>query len=390
MTPSDCAATVKWESDQSQATLHWGTDESVGIAVSSTAVDGMHQVVLSDLAPSTRYYYRVDDGGTGTVQSFITGGDAQTPFKFIVVGDTRNNPAILRGLLELAETYAPDFMIQLGDFVDNGGDQDQWDAYWDALSVISPRLPIAPTMGNHEFVFGRSRFERYFDNVMASGETAGRYTFVYGNTLFIMVDISQSYADGSDQQAWVETQLADAQDAPGIAHVVVMSHYSSYSAANHGSDLSTKRYRNSLSPLFEQYDITAHFGSHDHNYQRNVVNDVTYFVTGGGGADLYSLDDEPWSIAQAKLHHFLLVEVVGELVTVTAVGTDGAVIDTWSVTENYGTDETGEPWPSVCDAIPGDDDDDDTTPPDDDDDTAPPDDDDDDTGGCGRSTSIFL
>jgi len=52
------------------------------------------------------------------------------------------------------------------------------------------------------------------------------------------------------------------------------------------------------------------FNGHEHNYERNEVNGVTYVVTAGGGAPLYPMQErEPTQVAFALEYHFVLVEI---------------------------------------------------------------------------------
>jgi acid phosphatase len=85
-------------------------------------------------------------------------------------------------------------------------------------------------------------------------------------------------------------------------------------------------------PIFERYRVALVLNGHDHNYQRYTSRrDVTYIVTGGGGAALYPVRSDcretPARAAAARRHHFTAVQIAGDSMTVTAVAAGGAVLD---------------------------------------------------------------
>lgn len=76
--------------------------------------------------------------------------------------------------------------------------------------------------------------------------------------------------------------------------------------------------------------------SHDHNYQRFTVGSTAYVVSGGGGADLYALDDCPEGSPQRlaandQEHHFLSVEAADTEMLIQAIDTQGRVLDSFSL-----------------------------------------------------------
>ena len=84
-------------------------------------------------------------------------------------------------------------------------------------------------------------------------------------------------------------------------------------------------------PVIERHRVALVLNGHDHDYERfTSPAGVTYVVTGGGGQTVFPLlpcSDTPPENARADQHHFTGVEVTANTLTVTAVDTDGAVID---------------------------------------------------------------
>jgi hypothetical protein len=61
------------------------------------------------------------------------------------------------------------------------------------------------------------------------------------------------------------------------------------------------------------------FAGHVHNYERHEHGDITYFVTGGGGAHPYLIKRRPTDPFQGKEinYHYLLCEVERGTMTIT-------------------------------------------------------------------------
>ena len=87
--------------------------------------------------------------------------------------------------------------------------------------------------------------------------------------------------------------------------------------------------REALAPLFEQYGVDVVFTGHNHNYERNEVNGVTYIVTGGGGAPaLYKTEEsELTREAFEVVYHFVLLEIDGNHLEAKVTSNQGRILD---------------------------------------------------------------
>ena len=61
-------------------------------------------------------------------------------------------------------------------------------------------------------------------------------------------------------------------------------------------------------------------------YQR-FVDDFVQVTSGGGGKELYVLEDHPLLAKAKREHHFCLMEVSGPKLTLQAIGNDSGVMD---------------------------------------------------------------
>ena len=103
----------------------------------------------------------------------------------------------------------------------------------------------------------------------------------------------------------------------------VLFHEGPFSVGPHGPTPEALRY---LHPLFARYKPRAVFCGHDHLYYRTTRDGVTYFVTGGGGAPLYT-PDRAAQVAVAgdvysSVHHIIRCDVDGPRVTFTVIALD--------------------------------------------------------------------
>ena len=84
-------------------------------------------------------------------------------FTFVVAADPESKATepkrsrIHRGVLHLARSKKPRFIVYAGDLVDQGNAQDDWDSFWSDLLNTTPQrsiassIPIYAARGNHEY-----------------------------------------------------------------------------------------------------------------------------------------------------------------------------------------------------------------------------------------------
>jgi hypothetical protein len=209
------------------------------------------------------------------------------------------------------------------------------------------------------------------------------YSFQYGNTYFIALDVDVVYYAGSDQYRWLEDQLEYAKSQPSIKHCIVHAHFPPFSCSNHGEDKDVIAFRRAMVPLFQEYDIDLYMSGHDHTYQRSVVNGLTYLVTGCASGRLYDCDPRDWTVVCEKTANYSYIEIDGTQISVEARRPDNSVIDSFIIDHDFhnSDDDTGDDDDDNDDNDDNDTADDDFAPPTDDD--AADDDNDDDSGGCG-------
>lgn len=327
--------TVMWELDEeraAQVTL-MGPD---GTRTQRAVAARIGEVRIDELAPSTRYRYRVSVGDRSWNGEFATAPPvgSDVAFSFAVVGDSRNGVQYHRRVVDRIAQEDPDFILGTGDMVDEGFRQDQWQQFFDIENRLLRDNVFFPALGNHDRQ-GKGRtadsYRTYFSVPENGGDSERYYAFTYAASRFLVLD-SNAYSFAlTDQTAWIERELVATRQDPEIRHIFVVMHHPPFSISLHGGSVDL---RERWTPLFEAYGVTAVFSGHDHVYERAEHNGVRYFVSGGGGAPLYPRRPNPNAVDLEavkkfeRVFHFLRVAVNGKMVEVHAIRSDGTTIET--------------------------------------------------------------
>ena len=294
----------------------------------------LHEVEITGLEAGRRYQYRVEAEGEVANGEFATAPAGNSPFSFIVFGDSRSNAPSHRRVVERVRREVPDFLLGTGDMVNEGASEADWQQFFDLEREILAENVLYPSLGNHDRQ-GRGRtadnYRQYFSLPENSPNPERYYAFTYGNSRFLILD-SNSYSFAlSDQTAWIEQQLQASRLDKAIAHVFVSMHHPPFSVSLHGGQ---SELREAWTPLFEKYQVAAVFSGHDHVYSRAERNGVKYFVSGGGGAPLYPRRKTPTEIDLTatryfeRTNHYLRVHVIDRTVEIAAVRADGSLVET--------------------------------------------------------------
>ncbi len=247
----------------------------------------------------------------------------QGRFTFVVLGDNRSGDDTYRKIVSLAMERKPDFIINTGDMIAKPGNKNDWTNFWALSRPIT--VPYFLTVGNHDanprMPFSEKTFKEQVD--LPGNELY--YSFVAGNSLFIVLD---SYMDdqekriGGEQFKWLETVLANTAQR----HKFVFLHHPLYTdpGKGHHAHDSLDRYpeiRDRLESLFAKFKVDAVFAGHEHYYQRRIVDGIVHVITGGGGAPVYDKEED------GGFFHFVRVTVDGDTVSGEVIDINGKVRD---------------------------------------------------------------
>jgi len=317
--------------------------------VESQSPGTMHEIQLSGLEPETPYLYRVtlnDASGVQTQSDILTFQTAvlpETPYAFVVIGDTQANPKVISTLQKMAFSLRPNFEIHCGDTVNTGPDKNEWvNELLAESNVLMSRAPLYPTIGNHEK--NHSLYYQYFS--LPKPEYC--YTYTYGNAQFFVLDTNKPVGPGSDQWKWLDEELTKSKATWKFCyhhHPVYSSDENDYGDTYKGpSTFGDMRVR-PLAQLYEKHHVDVVFCGHIHVYERtwpisggkvDEANGVTYITSGGGGGGLEAATpSRTWFQKRFYAgHHICYVTIHDRTLQLQAFDLEGRLFDQLDLTKH--------------------------------------------------------
>jgi len=280
-----------------------------GSSITTTAFEGLYCTAeIRNLEPGTRYFFRVLDGLGGATSewwfqtialdqevTFAFGGDSRRPYEDAGVpfAELRGKPDAAANWPQMrdfitsgAAAKNPDFMLFLGDFVNNGDSQSQW-SHWlnawqeNAVSPAARMIPIVPVIGNHEM--------GTHPDVNSSYEWCMRQFAMPGEDPWFALDFpnlhltvlaatfrqvssgnawSKAEAEIEAQQAWLEADLSS-EAATGAAWQLVAFHANYFGCYVSGTGYPSDAYLQAWTKLFQDSGVDLVMMGHTHNYTRS-------------------------------------------------------------------------------------------------------------------------
>lgn len=248
-------------------------------------------VTADNLHPDTVYYYSYfRNGAWSETYSVRTPGDTLTAL-FVSdaqlgrSGDWHKKEVLLHDvagwdttLTEAMQSH-PEIALCLsaGDQAEIGFSEQQFRLFLAPQALRA--LPIATTIGNHEFYF--PYLNLHFAHPNRFGGSAVHslgdepYYFEKGNVLFIVLDSNNSFS--LDQEAVLEKAVGA---YPDTRWRVVMMHHSLYSCED-TPDEGPMHLRKVFAPLFKKYGVDLVLSGHTHRYSRSKPIDGITYLEGG-------------------------------------------------------------------------------------------------------------
>jgi hypothetical protein len=161
------------------------------------------------------------------------------------------------------------------------------------------RMRVFPVLGNHEFTGDAQQDLDHWWSNFPELRKRRWYSVQFGSRVYLLaLDSDASLLPGSDQAAWIAKQISGVPAS--IDFVIVSLHHppvadmQTHIEVDHNprpNEISLRDYLSQVSRTSNaSFLVTA---GHIHNYERNVVNGVTYLVSGGGGAPPYFVERAP-------------------------------------------------------------------------------------------------
>ncbi|MDP8990938.1 MAG: metallophosphoesterase [Acidobacteriota bacterium] len=250
--------------------------------------------LFAGAALSAQPTFRVEDKELRSPLTLIAYGDQ----RFTDPADTRRtNPRIRLWLVKQIAKERPDAVIMNGDVPLAGNVLNDYAVFQSETKAWRDlRLHVYPTLGNHEFVGeARQDLENWWSTFP---EMRGRrwYSAQLGSRIYLLaLDSDTSLLPGSEQARWIEKQIAELPAS--VDFVIVSLHHppvadvQTHIEVDHNPRPNEIALRDYLSKAARSSHASFLVSAgHIHNYERNVVEGVTYLVAGGGGAPPYFVE----------------------------------------------------------------------------------------------------
>ena len=420
---------VRWRTDGFTDTkLSYGTAiDSLDTTVEITTPTNEHEVRITGLDSGTKYFYVI-----GNSAKTLAGGDAdyffktspptgsKQPVRIWVIGDSgqcaidqdgcNQATAVMDEYLEWVAANggnAADIILMLGDNAYNDGtDSEYTRGLFEPFAKVLRNHVLWPVPGNHEFGASDSPSQSgpYYEAFtlptaaeaggVASG-TEAYYAFDYANVHFVALDshdtnrnappspqtnICPGDGRGGAMYNWLCEDLASTtQD-----FIVSFWHHPPYTRGSHNSDSRLDSggrmhdMRERFVPMLEHYGADLNLTGHSHSYERSVLIDGHYGLSGtyrravhakdatsgspasGGYAkdagsnqgSIYTvmgsssknqggLSRHPVMIYAENIEGSVVVDLDGSRMDAYFIRNDGAVNDRYRLTKNIDSDDDG-------------------------------------------------
>lgn len=288
--------TVMWEMPESKEnSLEYrkkGTDTIYTVPASGKALAGnrgikngtVYTAELTNLEKGTAYEYRTREENRVSSWYPLATDDGGT-FKVIVTSDSQSSDySDWKNLIRHAADDHQDaaFMIALGDLVDNGDDEYQWQTWFDSTKDILSRIPVAPALGNHEaYSLGWKEHmpDRYLThfNLPDNGNRDFKnhyYSFDWGDVHFTVLDTSLNEEKEwmpdlyEKEKVWLEKNLRETKKK----WKVVLMHKDplQYGFADESRPHREEGFSEEgqyFMPVFDKYGVDLVLSAHLHTYR---------------------------------------------------------------------------------------------------------------------------
>jgi hypothetical protein len=244
------------------------------------------------------------------------------PFRFALIGDSRDGEKIYIRLMESALKQKPHFFIHLGDMIPHSGEK-EWRTFFEISKPID--VPFFPVVGNHEVStpkLGEKLYRKQFS--LPGGKTY--YAFRVGGVLFVVLNSEEERGRIiGEQLSWLENILSSSKETFKFVFLHRPLFLPIDSLKRGGAMDRYPVERDTLHRLFLKTNVKAVFEADDHRYDRMEKDHVLYIITGGGGAPLASLKE------RGGFFHYVLISVRNDRTEGEVVDLEGRIQDRFMI-----------------------------------------------------------
>jgi len=286
----------------------------------------------------------------------IADTDLASPTTIVAYGDTRftdpsnvrsTNPKVRRWLVEKIAGEKPAAIVINGDLPLAGDVTNDYAVFKAETQIWRDRhIRVFQTLGNHEFHGNAQQSLENWWSAFPEMRNRRWYAAQIGARLYVMaLDSDASLLPGSDQDRWIRQQLGALPST--VDFLLITMHHppvadiQTHITVDHNprpNEIALRDLLSEMAPKMHARVIVS--AGHIHNYERNIVDGVTYLVSGGGGATPYYVertrDDQYQSIVFPNYHYVKLTVLPDRLHAEMVRVTDpDAGEPSWQVKDNF-------------------------------------------------------
>ncbi len=251
---------------------------------------------------------------------------------FVVIGDVRikSTKEFYRGVnkdflrnIEQINLLSPDDVVIVGDLIYGYEEEKnkrnvvkEWIDFKNVLKNL--KVPYLLCVGNHE-IFGEPYAEELYKKY--AGELYR--SIVKGNRLYILLNSEEIPYVSSLSPEQIKFLKNTLKTYSKIKHKYIFMHKPLW-----WKEHDSKLWFSKVHPILKKYRVRAVFAGHWHEYEWRKIDDIEYFVTGGGGAELEG------EFIRGELFHFIYVDDSKEPVSYIVYTENGIYGKDFSIPEN--------------------------------------------------------
>jgi 3',5'-cyclic AMP phosphodiesterase CpdA len=237
------------------------------------------------------------------------------------------DPVMRKLLVDRIAAEKPDAVQMSGDVPYKGTDPADYEQFRkETAPWRAAHLRVYPALGNHELSGGEK--EGVAAWWAAFPELKGRrwYSVALGDRIsLIQLDSDSDLTADSEQMHWLQMQLAALP--PSVDFVMISLHHppvadlQTHIEVDHNprpNEIALRNFLSTVAPSFHAAIVVT--AGHIHNYERTVVDGVTYLVSGGGGAHPYFVErtkDDQYQDVNFPVFHYIRFELGEKELTAT-------------------------------------------------------------------------
>lgn len=313
-----------------------------------------YDVSVDGLEPNTAYCYEVVEDGVVLARNlrFDTAWrGTDRPVRILAIGDSGSGSENQMAVRDAFMAREFDVFLHLGDMAYGDGTFDEFEQrFFEPYQGLMHRVPVFPTMGNHEFKTDNGQPYRdvyhLFEQALREQDQELYYSFDYGNIHFTVLDSNDNtllpiYLDinGRNQDDMFDWMMDDITSSDADWKIVSMHHPFYSSSERFVRSAGIERFRS----LLEEAGVDLILVGHDHHYERTMPlrgncttpepSGITEIIAGGAGASLRTIreldEDEYWfsRTAYNDDYSYLSLEVHGCGLHGQAFNTENVVVD---------------------------------------------------------------